>query len=153
MDLFDKSFSADVDKFRALEEEAVAAGAVPILIECIDSFNKYHPGQSYIAARARSIHSPPNGSTPSDEFKRLKKDKTFCALNTEDMYDRNNALEQEYYHEQIPKLIRQRQILAYVLPPREKKTPAKKPKYEREYSRYDANGIFTVKYFRCPKAL
>ena len=152
MDHFDKSFFEDVDKFRALEEEAIASGAVPILIECDDSYNKFHPGQSYIAARPKSILAPPNGSKPSDEFKRLKMNKTFCVLNTEDMYDKNNALELEYYREHLPKLVRMRQLLAYVQPPRDRKTPAKKPRYDKEYSRYEVQGLFPCKFFRCPKA-
>ena len=116
-------------------------------------FEKFWPFQSYLAARPSRVLACPNlEATPSIEFKRLKKDKTFCVINSEDMYDKNNKLEMEYYHDYLPKLMRMRTVIAYIREPKFA-NPAKRQKFDEKYSRYDVQGLWPVKYVTCPKAL
>jgi len=145
--LIDESFNDDDNKFKALELEAIAAGAVPVTVEIDHKSEDFHPGKSFSVARPQHVDRPPNGSVPSITFKRLKKNKRFCLLNSEEMYDKRNPLEMEFYHKHLDSRMKQRQLTVYILEPRDRKAnTAKRPKFDPEYSKYDTNGFYPFKY-------
>jgi hypothetical protein len=146
---FDSSFFEEESRFEFMEREAIAAGAVPVEIEIDQKMELYHPFNSYSVARPQKVNPPGNGSTPSQMFTRLQKNKRFCLVNSEDNYDKRNPLEMEFYHQHLDAIMKKRRLTVYILEPRDKKiqpTAAKRPKYESDYNKYDTPGYYPFKF-------
>jgi len=148
LDPIDESFNDEDNQFLALEQEAIAAGAVPVVIELDHKSEDLHPGKSFSVARPQRVDLPPNGSVPHISFKRLKKNKKFCLVNSEDMYEKRNRLEMDFYHFHLDRIMKKRQFTAYILQPRDRKNTAaaKRPKYDAEYTKYETDGFYPFKY-------
>lgn len=148
-DAFDSSFFEKKSRFDFMKQAAIAAGAVEVDITIDQKTEMYHPFTSYSVARPQQIYAP-ESVTQDEKFSRLKKDRTFCLVNSEDNYDKKNPLEMEFYNTMLDKIMKKRQLKVWLTTPRDKKiypSAVKKPKLDNDYTKkYDTDGFFPFKY-------
>ena len=155
MAFIDNSF--DDTQFQPLENAEIAKGGIPVLFEIDGIWMELYPNKYYITARAIRVSENPDGKETPEWTKRLKFNHKFCMIIAETNYDRGNALEQDFFKNQLDKTLKRRQILGYVTSCVDRKEnkdepTAKKQKFTEMNSRYDIKGYFNVKYLRCPRA-